>query len=92
MPPGGLDFNVADEEKFSPDKLRAVIERLYMSVLLNLMGSGKQIVRLRSWRETRRTSAFCVVRTSLRDSDHQQALTLYRRTSSLGLSTSLFRC
>ena len=29
-PLGGLDLNIADEEEFSPDKLRANIERLYM--------------------------------------------------------------
>ncbi|KAF2086697.1 hypothetical protein K490DRAFT_57606 [Saccharata proteae CBS 121410] len=30
--PGNLDLNIADEEEFSPDKLRANIERLYMTV------------------------------------------------------------
>lgn len=57
--PGNLDLNIADEEEFSPDKLRANIERLYMTVLIGLMGAGKHLMRLRSWRETRRTSAFC---------------------------------
>ncbi|KAF4552227.1 Hypothetical protein D9617_10g072070 [Elsinoe fawcettii] len=57
--PGNLDLNIADEEEFSPDKLRAQLERLYMTIIIGLMGFGKQIVRLRSWRETRRTSAFC---------------------------------
>jgi hypothetical protein len=32
-PPGGLDLNIADEEEFSPDKLRANIERLYMTMV-----------------------------------------------------------
>jgi hypothetical protein len=32
-PPGGLDMNIADEEEFSPDKLRANIERLYMTIV-----------------------------------------------------------
>jgi len=59
--PGGLDLNVADEEEFSPDKLRSNIERLYMTVIIGMMGFGKQIVRLRSWRERRRTTYFCVV-------------------------------
>ncbi|KAH7138927.1 hypothetical protein B0J11DRAFT_515643 [Dendryphion nanum] len=58
-PPGGLDLNIADEEEFSPDKLRSNIERLYMTIGIGLMGFGKQIVRLRSWRETRRTTGFC---------------------------------
>lgn len=31
--PGGLDLNIADEEEFSPDKLRANIERLYMTIV-----------------------------------------------------------
>ncbi|KAF2712250.1 hypothetical protein K504DRAFT_464328 [Pleomassaria siparia CBS 279.74] len=58
-PPGGLDLNIADEEEFSPDKLRSNIERLYMTIGIGMMGFFKQIVRLRSWRETRRTAWFC---------------------------------
>lgn len=61
-PPGNLDLNVADDEEFSPDKLRANIERLYMTVGLGMMGFFKQIVRLRSWRERNRTACFCTVR------------------------------
>ncbi|KAF1983738.1 hypothetical protein K402DRAFT_382549 [Aulographum hederae CBS 113979] len=57
--PGGLDLNIADEEEFSPDKLRSNIERLYTTVLIGLMAFGKHIVRLRSWREKRRTAWFC---------------------------------
>ncbi|GIZ37584.1 hypothetical protein CKM354_000102700 [Cercospora kikuchii] len=56
--PGNLDLNIADEEEFSPDKLRANIERLYMTVGIGLMTLGKHIARIRSWRETRRTSYF----------------------------------
>jgi len=62
---GGLDLNIVDEDDFSPDKLRANVERLYMTVIIGMMGFGKQIARLRSWREPRRTGAFCAVR-----SDH----------------------
>ncbi|CAO2647733.1 Nn.00g086550.m01.CDS01 [Neocucurbitaria sp. VM-36] len=58
-PPGGLDMNIADEEEFSPDKLRANVERLYMTIGIGMMAFGKHIVRLRSWRETRRTAWFC---------------------------------
>ncbi|KAJ9663591.1 hypothetical protein H2201_005552 [Coniosporium apollinis] len=58
-PPGGLDMYIADEEEFSPDKLRSNIERLYMTIGVGLMGFWKHIVRLRSWRETRRTAWFC---------------------------------
>ncbi|KAK3386185.1 hypothetical protein B0H63DRAFT_415410 [Podospora didyma] len=57
-PPGGLDLNIADEEEFSPDKMRANIERLYMTVGVGLLAFVKHIARLRSWRETRRTFYF----------------------------------
>jgi Protein of unknown function (DUF3292) len=60
-PPGGLDLNIADEDEFSPDKLRANIERLYMTVIIGLIAFGKHIARLRSWREPRRTAVFCAV-------------------------------
>ena len=61
FPAGGLDLNIADEEDFSPDKLRSNIERLYMTVGVGLIGFGKHIARLRSWREPRRTAAFAAV-------------------------------
>ena len=32
-PPGFLDLEIANDEEFSPDKLRANIERLYMTVV-----------------------------------------------------------
>ncbi|KAL2752393.1 hypothetical protein ACRALDRAFT_1065534 [Sodiomyces alcalophilus JCM 7366] len=60
-PLGGLDLNIAEEEEFSPDKLRAHVERLYMTVIVGAFGFWKHIVRLRSWREPRRTSAFLAV-------------------------------
>ncbi|KAF2789517.1 hypothetical protein K505DRAFT_253221 [Melanomma pulvis-pyrius CBS 109.77] len=60
-PPGGLDLNISDEEEFSPDKLRSNIERLYMTIGIGMMGFVKHIVRLRSWRETRRTAWFCSI-------------------------------
>ncbi|KAK1833451.1 hypothetical protein QBC39DRAFT_380633 [Podospora conica] len=56
--PGGLDLNVADEEEFSPDKLRANLERLYTTVGVSVLAAVKHVARLRSWRERRRTSAF----------------------------------
>lgn len=58
---GGLDLNIVDDEEFSPDKLRSNIERLYMTVIIGMMGFGKHIARLRSWREPRRTAAFAAV-------------------------------
>ncbi|TIC90048.1 hypothetical protein CH35J_012424 [Colletotrichum higginsianum] len=60
-PLANLDMNIADEEEFSPDKLRAHVERLYMTVIVGLFAFWKHIVRLRSWREWRRTSVFLAV-------------------------------
>ncbi|KAK0713424.1 hypothetical protein B0T26DRAFT_873588 [Lasiosphaeria miniovina] len=54
-PPGGLDLV---EVEFSPDKMRSIVERLYMTVGVDLLAGYKHIARLRSWRETRRTSYF----------------------------------
>jgi len=58
-PPGGLDLNIADEEEFSPDKLRSNLERLYMTIVccpkhvymnvliriqgIGMMGFGKHV-------------------------------------------------
>jgi hypothetical protein len=60
-PLGGLDLNIADEEEFSPDKLRSNIERLYMTVVVGAVGFYKHIARLRSWRERNRTITFLCV-------------------------------
>ena len=60
-PPGGLDLNVASEDEFSPDKLRSNVERLYMTAIVGMAGFAKHIARLRSWKERRRTAAFCAV-------------------------------
>ena len=62
---GGLDLNIVDEDEFSPDKLRSNVERLYMTVIIGMMGFGKHIARLRSWREPRRTAGFCAVSFSI---------------------------
>ncbi|CAK7236906.1 hypothetical protein SBRCBS47491_009795 [Sporothrix bragantina] len=59
--PGNLDLNIADEEEFSPDKLRSNLERLYMTVGMGTLAAFKHIARLRSWRETQRTAAFASV-------------------------------
>lgn len=61
MPLDNLDMNSVEDEEFSPDKLRSNIERLYMTVIVGVMSLWKHIVRLRSWREGRRTAAFCAV-------------------------------
>lgn len=57
--PGDLDLNIADEDDFSPDKLRSTVERIYMTVGIGLITFAKHISRLRSWHERRRTAAFC---------------------------------
>lgn len=57
-PPGGLDLNIADDEEFSPDKLRTSIERFYMNIVIGILGAVNHIARLRSWRERRRTAGF----------------------------------
>ena len=73
--PGGLDLNIAEEEEFSPDKLRSNIEKLYMTVIIGLIGFGKHIARLRSWREPRRTAAFCAVcQQELKPSDEKMLI------------------
>ncbi|PCH34499.1 hypothetical protein WOLCODRAFT_87511 [Wolfiporia cocos MD-104 SS10] len=61
-PPGQLDLEISDHEEFSPDKLRAHLERLYMTVIVGVAAFGKHIARIRSWNEPIRTSGFCVVR------------------------------
>lgn len=53
-----MDLNIADDEEFSPDKMRANVERLYMTVGVGLLAAVKHIARLRSWRETQRTACF----------------------------------
>ena len=60
-PPGGLDCFIADEDEFSPDKLRANLERLYITVGVGLIGVFKHITRLRSWKEPRRTAIYAGV-------------------------------
>ncbi|KPM43162.1 hypothetical protein AK830_g3395 [Neonectria ditissima] len=62
-PLGTLDLTTAEEEEFSPEKLRAQLERCYMVVLVSLFGLWKHIVRLRSWGEYQRTSCFLAVYT-----------------------------
>ncbi|KDQ62350.1 hypothetical protein JAAARDRAFT_170674 [Jaapia argillacea MUCL 33604] len=60
-PPGNLDLNISEQEEFSPDKLRATFERLYMTIIIGLAGFAKHIARLSSWNEKRRTTIFCVI-------------------------------
>lgn len=57
-PSMGLDMNDVAGENVSSERLRAHIERLYMTVIVTLFSFYKHIVRIRSWRETPRTLAF----------------------------------
>ncbi|KAK5989347.1 hypothetical protein PT974_10865 [Cladobotryum mycophilum] len=61
VPLADLDMNIAEDDSFSPDKLRAQLERLYITTIVSLVSLWKHIVRLRSWREWERTFAFLVV-------------------------------
>ena len=90
--PGNLDLNIADEEEFSPDKLRANLERLYTTVIVGVLGLVKHIARLRSWRETRRTACFCAVSTASRNIITESRADMYRHTSLPGCSTSSSPC
>lgn len=56
-----LDLNRAEDEQFSPDKLRATLERFYTTIVVSLTSFVNHIARLRSWRERQRTAAFCAV-------------------------------
>lgn len=79
---------IADQEVFSPDKLRASIERLYMTVIVGMLAAWKQIARIRSWKERRRTACFCFVRYCLGDECAMDAILIGRRhTTRRGLST-----
>ncbi|KAI5803458.1 hypothetical protein DFH27DRAFT_481765 [Peziza echinospora] len=59
--PGDLDLNVSKDEQFSPDRLRANVERLYMTVIIGLVTFVKHIARIRSWEDKERTATFCAV-------------------------------
>ncbi|KAL7898877.1 hypothetical protein HDV63DRAFT_385753 [Trichoderma sp. SZMC 28014] len=61
VPLADLDMNIAEDEVFSPEKLRAQLERLYMTIVVSLICLWKHIVRLRSWREAERTAVFLAV-------------------------------
>ncbi|RJE26482.1 hypothetical protein PHISCL_01192 [Aspergillus sclerotialis] len=59
-PTHGLDLNRTGQEQFSPIRLRATLERFYIVIVLSLANFLNHVVRLRSWKEPRRTSAFCM--------------------------------
>ena len=58
-PPGGLDLNIAEDEEFSPDKLRSNIERLYMTVVCTQIPRADGLLmtrRLLAWLRLSNTS------------------------------------
>ncbi|EGX88259.1 hypothetical protein CCM_08302 [Cordyceps militaris CM01] len=57
-PLANLDMNIADDDGFAPEKLRAQLERGYVSVVVPLAAAANHLARLRSWNERRRTAAF----------------------------------
>jgi hypothetical protein len=61
-----LDLTRTDDDEFSPDKLRATMERFYITVVVGLTSCIKHIARLRSWKEPRRTAIFGTARLTLK--------------------------
>lgn len=57
----GLDLNDAWSDEHAADKATLHLERMYLSMILGFASLGKHVARLRSWKEIRRTSIFCVV-------------------------------
>ncbi|KAJ5567070.1 hypothetical protein N7535_006376 [Penicillium sp. DV-2018c] len=57
----GLDLNDAWAQDRITDKVTLNLQRVYLSVVLGIASLAKHVSRLRSWKETRRSSAFCVV-------------------------------
>ncbi|RKF62490.1 hypothetical protein GcC1_147001 [Golovinomyces cichoracearum] len=59
-PPGTLGLRTSEHQEFSPEKLRANLERFYMTIVTDLVCFWKHISRLRSWSERKRTFAFAM--------------------------------
>lgn len=57
----GLDLNEAWSDEYANDKILLHLQRFYIGIFLGLASLFKQVARLRSWKETNRTAAFCVV-------------------------------
>jgi hypothetical protein len=58
----GLDLNDAWSQDHVEEKVALHLQRVYLAVVLGIASLGKQISRLRSWKETGRTSILCAVR------------------------------
>ncbi|KIK69892.1 hypothetical protein GYMLUDRAFT_34288 [Collybiopsis luxurians FD-317 M1] len=48
-------------DSYSPEKLRSVLERFYLTIVIGTAASIKHIARIRSWTETTRTAWFCIL-------------------------------
>ncbi|KAJ5612040.1 hypothetical protein N7510_005234 [Penicillium lagena] len=57
----GLDLNDAWSQDHTTDKVSLHLQRVYLTMILGIASLGKHVSRLRSWKETRRTSAFCAI-------------------------------
>lgn len=57
-PLADLDFNIAAGEDISPEKLRAHLERGYVTVVTALVATYQHVIRVQSWREWKRTLLF----------------------------------
>ncbi|KAI9732272.1 MAG: hypothetical protein M1818_007591 [Claussenomyces sp. TS43310] len=56
----GLDLTEAWNDEHGSDKMTLHLQRAYLTIVLGLASFGKQMSRLRSWKETRRTTIFCL--------------------------------
>lgn len=56
-----LDFNIGAEEQFSPEKLRATLERVYMTIIVGVAAFFKHIARLGAWTEWKRSAFFTLL-------------------------------
>ncbi|PQE27948.1 Proteasome subunit beta type protein [Rutstroemia sp. NJR-2017a BBW] len=57
----GLDLNDAWSDEHAADKITLNLQRMYLSIILGVVSFRNHVARLRSWKETRRTSAFCAL-------------------------------
>ncbi|KAH8904517.1 hypothetical protein BR93DRAFT_899550 [Coniochaeta sp. PMI_546] len=55
----GLDLNESWAPDYATEKIPLQLQRLYLTFVLGIASLIRQTSRLRSWRETRRTAAFC---------------------------------
>jgi hypothetical protein len=58
----GLDLNDAWDQDRVTDKATLHLQRVYLTIVLGIASFAKHVSRLRSWKQTRRASAFCAVR------------------------------